>query len=102
MRRSAIGNLMVTVSPDAQVRVRAAYEPGVRVMDWATPLTLMLAPDVQLGIRTRRDQLEAVPLTVRVVVSLTGNVPLWVTVTPFCDQLTRDGMNRLRYKDDES
>jgi hypothetical protein len=50
---------------------------------WAVPLTLMVAPPVRLGMRKRIDHEPLTqPVTVSVVVSLTGYDVLWVTVIP--------------------
>jgi hypothetical protein len=47
--------------------------PGVVAMPCAVPLTLTVAPDAQAGMRTRIvHEPETLPVTVSVVVSLTG------------------------------
>ena len=61
----------------------------------ATPLTLTVAPVVQAGMRIRIDhEPPTLPVTGRVVVSLTGYVVVWVTVIPRWLQFSTEGMNR--------
>jgi hypothetical protein len=59
------------------------------------PLTAIVAPLVQDGIRTRmlHDPLIE-PDRVSVLVSLTGKLVVWVTVMPRCVQFSTDGVNR--------
>jgi hypothetical protein len=60
-----------------------------------TPLTAMVAPVVQPGMRMRIVHEPAtLPVTAIVVVSLAGYVVVCVTVMPRCDQLSTDGKNR--------
>ncbi|CAM5716448.1 hypothetical protein SGLAM104S_05282 [Streptomyces glaucescens] len=61
----------------------------------ATPLTLMVAPVLQPGMRMRIAQVPVtLPVTCRVVVSLTGYDVVWVTVIPRSDQVSTEGTNR--------
>ncbi len=69
--------------------------PGVAVTAWATPLTLMVAPEVHPGMRTRIDQVPpTLPVTLSVVVSSAGYEVVWVTVMPRWVQSRTEGRKR--------
>jgi hypothetical protein len=72
--------------------------PGVAAMFWTCPLTLICAPWVQAGMRRRivHEPL-TLPVTVSVLVSLTGYEVDCTTVMPRSVQFRREGAYRLTY-----
>ena len=96
--RSRIGRRTVTLSPAFQARVTDAYVPGAALtLCIFSLLTLISAPDVHDGMRMRivhSLELSLPPLTVMLVVSLTGNAVVCVIVKPRSDQVSTEGVNK--------
>lgn len=92
--RNHIGNLTTITSPEDQVRDILEYDPAVTGTPALAPLIVMVAPEVQPGMRIDTAKVLE-PDIVMVEVSEMGNVVDWATVTLRADQLSTEGVKRL-------